>query len=570
MGILKKLNFLMTRKQKRSAVGVFCLVLLSGLTETMFLALVFSFAQAISSTESITKSSIYSFLEKNGIISTPSDYLFWISITLGIFCIFKGIIAFLASFNNFRFSNNLFFELSNKIYTGYVYSKYEDIIQSNSADVIRCVTTDTQNTYVLIKSLVDMTQEIVIVLLASAYLVMKSPTITLSLFCFLFVLFILIRKFISRPLANFSQTRLNFLTDFIKLMNQSSGAIKEIKINHVENEFQKNFSDTAHNVASTTVKTDTLGCLPKILLENTSMLAIFVMIGLLGTHGTNMDYLLPLLATFAMAAYKIVPGFSRIATYYTQIIQNSPSLDHVLSFVENKTSELVPVIDKSAKEDGVEIDINNMSYQFEDADSPLLDHIDFHIDKFSSVGIVGETGSGKTTFADLILGLRAPTSGNILANGKNIHEYPVWWGRQVGYVSQTFYMLDDTIKNNVLFQMDYDENKLIKVLKMAMIWDFVNSLPKGWDTSVGESGVRLSGGQRQRLGIARALYRDPRFLVLDEATSALDNETERAVVETVDSLRGKLTVMIIAHRLTTIEKCDHVYRVENQKVMEVR
>jgi ABC-type multidrug transport system fused ATPase/permease subunit len=169
--------------------------------------------------------------------------------------------------------------------------------------------------------------------------------------------------------------------------------------------------------------------------------------------------------------------------------------------------------------------------------------------------------------ADIILGLRNPTSGKVMADNKDVFEHSGWWGRLVGYVPQNIYLMDDSIKNNIVFKREYNEDKLIEVLKEAQIWDFIKSLPEGWDTKAGEMGVRLSGGQRQRIGIARALYKNPAFLVLDEATSALDMDMENAIVETFEGLKGRMTILMIAHRLSTIEKCDCIYKVENKHLV---
>jgi ABC-type multidrug transport system fused ATPase/permease subunit len=290
----------------------------------------------------------------------------------------------------------------------------------------------------------------------------------------------------------------------------------------------------------------------------------------MGICGCDLMSLLPILATMAMAIYKVFPGVSRIATYYTIIVRCSVSLDNVLNVVDMK---LPDDFDEDVAENdvadrhGVHVVLRNVSFKFDDSDEFLLENVNLEIEENQSIAFIGETGAGKTTLADIILGLRRPTRGKVMADHKDVFEHSRWWGRLVGYVPQNIYLMDDSIKNNIVFKREYNEDKLIEVLKDAQIWNFIESLPEGWDTKVGEMGVRLSGGQRQRIGIARALYKNPAFLVLDEATSALDTDTENAIVETFEGLKGRMTILMIAHRLSTIEKCDCIYKVENKHLV---
>ena len=230
----------------------------------------------------------------------------------------------------------------------------------------------------------------------------------------------------------------------------------------------------------------------------------------------------------------------------------------------DKTESPLPLKDR--------IEIRNMSFHYPDSDGYVLKNINIFIRKNESTALIGPSGAGKTTLADIILGALEPVEGGVYVDGVNIRDHMSAWHKNLGYIPQSIYLMDDTIRNNIAYgisEEDIDEDKIWKAVEQAQLKEFIQSLDKGLDTEIGEGGVRLSGGQRQRIGIARALYHDPEVLVLDEATSALDNETERAVMEAIDSLSGKKTLIIIAHRLTTIKNCDVVYEVKDEGIRKV-
>jgi ABC-type multidrug transport system fused ATPase/permease subunit len=243
--------------------------------------------------------------------------------------------------------------------------------------------------------------------------------------------------------------------------------------------------------------------------------------------------------------------------------------------VHKELAEIQQINQTERKENGVfmkfetSIDVNNLTFQYEGSEYAVLQNVDLTIPKNKSVAFIGPSGAGKTTTVDLILGVLTPNSGSITVDGVDIHENMGGWHDKIGYIPQVIYMMDDTIRNNIAFGVPADEIRdedVWAALEEAQLKDYVKSLEKGLDTEIGEMGVRLSGGQRQRIGIARALYKKPEVLVLDEATSALDNETETAVMEAIDSLQGKMTMLIIAHRLTTIKNCQIVYEIKDGKV----
>ena len=288
--------------------------------------------------------------------------------------------------------------------------------------------------------------------------------------------------------------------------------------------------------------------------------------------------MLPQLSAFAMAAVRLMPSVNRMSASLNSMSYQEPALDKMLEHLavaekwksQQKASDVASsrmagkiTLDQSAE-------LSDITYSYPNTATPVLLHANMEIPVGKSIGVVGASGSGKTTAVDILLGLLELQNGSVLSDGANIQaDYKGWLGH-IGYIPQMIYMLDDTIRANVAFgvpEKAIDEDQVWRALEEAQLKDFVQSLPNGLDTTIGERGVRLSGGQRQRIGIARALYPDPELLIFDEATSALDNETEAAIMESINALHGRKTMVIIAHRLTTIKECDMVYRVEDGKII---
>lgn len=283
------------------------------------------------------------------------------------------------------------------------------------------------------------------------------------------------------------------------------------------------------------------------------------------------------IAAFAVAAVRVLPSVNRINTYITEIAYTQPSLDFVYENLQEgmKTDEMLAKrraqsqSEKLKLEDKIELD--HISFHYPDSDKAIFKDAHMIVPKGKSVGIIGASGAGKSTIVDVLLGLLHAQEGQITCDGVDIFKNYESWLAQVGYIPQSIYLIDESIRDNIAFGIDadkIDDTRIWEVLKEAQLKEFVEELPEGLDTTIGDRGVRLSGGQRQRIGIARALYNDPEILVFDEATSALDNDTESAVMEAVNSFHGRKTMIIIAHRLNTIEKCDIVYKVENARLVE--
>jgi ABC-type multidrug transport system fused ATPase/permease subunit len=318
---------------------------------------------------------------------------------------------------------------------------------------------------------------------------------------------------------------------------------------------------------------DTVGVLPRIYLETLTILGITGLIFFMTIQNKPTETFLPVLGIFMAGVFRIMPSINKILSS-VQIIKYSESI------IENVNKELNLIKSGSKKISNIntncnftnKISIENLTFKYVGTEKNAIDDINIEIFKGKSIGIIGLSGSGKSTFLDLLLGLHSPSSGKILIDGQNMEDCMKSWQNQIGYVPQNIYLTDDSFKNNIAFGINEDEINFIDLnnsIKAARVDSFIDSQVDGIETLVGERGVRISGGQKQRIGIARALYKNPNILILDEATSALDTKTENEVMEAVNSLHGIKTIIIVAHRLSTVEKCDIIYKLQGGKIIEI-
>ncbi|MDE5598435.1 MAG: ATP-binding cassette domain-containing protein, partial [Lachnospiraceae bacterium] len=318
-----------------------------------------------------------------------------------------------------------------------------------------------------------------------------------------------------------------------------------------------------------------IGVVPKYIIEMVCMTGLLLAIIFKIFFGQK-DLLefVPQLAVFAVASFRLLPSVGKINEHLSAVLYAMPSVELIYNDLREieqitKATETDTKHTNEAWKLQEKIEVKNVTYHYPDGETNVIEHADFIIERGKTIAFIGASGAGKSTMADILLGLLAPQYGKIYADGMNVYKNLSTWQKEIGYIPQSIYLSDDTIRNNVAFGVDekeIDEQAVINALQQAQLYDFADSLPDGLDTYVGDRGIRLSGGQRQRIGIARALYHDPEILILDEATSALDNDTESAVMEAIEKLHGEKTMIIIAHRLTTIQNADVIYEVENGEV----
>jgi len=355
----------------------------------------------------------------------------------------------------------------------------------------------------------------------------------------------------------------------IQHLQQGLGGAKDVKLLGRENEFLDQYA--LHNAGSAHMsrRQSILLALPRLILEFFAVIALVSLVIVLINKGKSIDLLLPIIGLFAAAAFRLLPSVNRVIGAVQLLRFTSPIANtlydeiHLIHKTESISYEGEVILKNN-------LEIKNVRFSYPSSELEIIKDININIIFGKTVGFIGESGAGKSTLVDIILGLLTPVSGEIIVDGINITKSIRGWQNQIGYVPQSIYLVDDSLRRNIAFGLpikDISDDAVWQAARSAKLEEFINKLPDGLETIVGERGVKLSGGQQQRIGIARALYHNPSVLVLDEATSSLDIETERKVMDAVNELHGEKTILIVAHRLSTVESCDYIYRLEQGKII---
>lgn len=576
MFLLRKLNRIFDRETKVKLLVLLVLITFGGFLEFVVLSLISPFISVLlDNTIIYTSPQLNWVFEFLGIRSIPA-FLAIIAIAIAAVYVFRGIYIYTLNKIMFRFVGyrqaKLCVQLLNKI-MGYSYLHHT---HRNVAEFNRIINGDVYAMFTMIKSILAILSDIATTIFILAFLIIMSPLMTLfvlilSLTCAA-IYFMIFRKKIGK-LGERSRTESIAMT---KTALQAISGIKEIKILRRHVYFSDKYKERTEKFAGADSRFQTINAAPPLMIGGVCFGGAFIMLAVALLIGADIGAMTPQLAMFVLAAFRLLPAIANQVMHINALLNNRVSADAVYKTLFEEEDIATPVkSDLSAPESGSkgEITISNLSFKYPAIDEAVLEDVSLTICANESVAFVGTSGAGKTTLVDLILGVLTPDEGGVFSEGISIHANPDMWSKRVGYIPQVIYLTDESVLENVAFGIDpelVDEDKVWNALEQAHLREFVEGLPDGINTIVGDRGVRLSGGQRQRIGIARALYNDPPILVLDEATSSLDHETERAIIESIKGFHGNKTVIIVAHRLTTIEHCDIVYRVEDKKVVRER
>ena len=574
VGILKKLGYIFDGRDKKKLVFLTGAIVVGSFLELLAVMVFMPFIDVLQNRETIqTKWYLKKMYDLLG-LHRAEDFMVILAICIIMVYLVKNVYLIVEKDYIFRFSYNTQMKLSTRLLAAYMKEPYTFHLNHNIAVLQRSLYEDTSRFMQVILYALELGAELAVAAVMVIYLLVISKTITIIVLGLLAVFvggFLLISRKYSR---RFGLENQGYEGKIFQWMNQSLGGIKEIKILERETYFTDEFRKYWGKYARGLRIARTISILPKYTVEAVSMTGLLIAVIVKLVFGeADMTYFISQLAAFAVAAMRLMPSVGRINEHASNMLYAFPSVE----LVYHDLVEIEGLIDNDRRDCGrdwklqKEICVQDVSYHYPDTEEWVLKDVNFTIKKGTTVAFIGSTGSGKTTMVDIILGLLTPVKGAVMADEINIHEQPKTFHAQVGYIPHTIYLSDDTIRNNIAFGVQegqIDEDAVNAALEKAQLRDFVESLPHGLETIVGDRGVRLSGGQRQRIGIARALYHDPEILVLDEATSALDNETEAAVMEAIEHLQGMKTMIIIAHRLTTIRNVDVIYEVGDGEVVE--
>ncbi|MCI8528300.1 MAG: ABC transporter ATP-binding protein [Lachnospiraceae bacterium] len=571
--IWKKLRVLLDKKQKRSMGGLVVLMIIGAFLQTAGVGLLVQVVSVVIDPQAV---------EKGGMVRTFYDFLgckdfrsFSITVMVLLVAVFgaKNLFLFVQQKLTFAFVYTNQFRTSERMLRNYLRRGYEFYLNADTAVVQRSITSDVNNMYALILSLLQLLSDGVMSLFVVGYCLAANGAMTILLAFSLVLLMAVIKRILKPIMYKSGKDNQDYYSSLFKWISQTVQGIKEVKINCKEQYFVEEYRKCGKGYVDAVQRYSLYNNIPKLLIETVCIAVMMGYMIVMTLTGTSTENMLELFSTLAAAAFVLLPAVNRINNQINSIAYFEPFFmgvrDNLQEEIEDTKVDMTFAAEAEEKLPLKQaIELKDIVYAYPNSEKLIFDHAALTIPIGAAVGIVGVTGAGKSTIVDILLGLLEVQEGTICADGVEVKAHHREFLKNVGYIPQMIFMLDDTIRRNVAFGVGddkIDETRVWEVLKEAQLDEFVRSLPEGLDTGIGERGIRLSGGQRQRISIARALYYDPEVLILDEATSALDNDTEAAIMESINRLQGKKTLVIIAHRLQTIEKCDLVYRVEDGK-----
>ena len=559
---------LLTASEKRTTLILLLLLLIGMLLETLGISLVIPAIALFTQDDIATKFPILKPILNTLGNPTHETQVRWGLLLLLVVYLIKNLFLSFLIFIQTRFTQNLGARFSLHLYSTYLQQPYKFHLQHNSALLIRNIYTEVDLFTGAMTSFLMLLSESFVLIALCTMLFIVEPLSALAVLLILGFAVGGFHRFTRNQIERWGVDR-QYHEGFRFLhVQQGLGGVKDSILLGREKDFINQFS--IHNAKGYRIiqMITTLKAIPRLLLEFLAVASIVIVFLVMLAQGSKIASILPVLAFFAVTAFRLMPSANRILGAVQNVHYNLPVINVLFQDLQ------LPIINKKSKELPIlfnqTIEISKIGFNYDNTSEPIIKDMSFKINYGELIGIIGPSGSGKSTLVDIILGLLKPSSGEIRIDGLDINKNLRGWQNNIGYVPQSIYLTDDTLRRNVAFGLankDINEIAINNAIKAAQLEGFINDLPDGLDTLVGEHGVRLSGGQRQRIGVARALYHDPSVLVLDEATSSLDVETEAGVMEAIESLQGKKTIIIVAHRLSTVENCDRIYKLKKGLVV---
>lgn len=567
-----QLNTILSPRQKRQIVGILFLIVFGSFAEMLGVSAILPFIEALLTPEQLMEKWYFAPIVRITGAESSFDIIISCGVLIVTVYIVKNVFLVISTWIQSKFRCRFQKDLSTATLKSYVRKPYTFFLNVNSAEVLRGISGDVYGTFEIMRNLFLILSESLTIAMIGIFIIYTDPLMAfgvlgLAAVCF-FAITLSLKPVLSRVgkglrVANFERNKCAY---------QTVMGIKEIKVMQREQTFIDSYDEAYEEQRKIEITHEVSDALPVKIIETVCIAGLILVVCIKVKSGVDVTIFVTQLSTFAVAAFKILPSISRMTGYINNLVYYRPSLeavydnfDEVKKYEQSLESYVIKEDEERTKREFVkELKCTDVVWKYKNAKDYVLKELNLSIYKGEAVAFIGSSGAGKTTLADCILGLLKPESGKIEMDGTDIFSIPMQWSRVVGYVPQSVFLIDDTVRANIVFgapQCDQDDDKVWQALRLAQLDAFIQTLPNGLDTIVGERGVKFSGGQRQRIAIARALYYNPEILVLDEATSALDNETEEAVMQSIEALQGHKTLIIVAHRLTTIRNCDKIYEI---------
>ncbi len=576
--ILKKINILMDKKQKRAMGKLLLLMVISAGLETGAVMMVMAVVQLILDPVTLEQGKVYQWI--CDLLHLQDTVQFSVLAILFLIALYiaKNSLQFVLQRSLYRFVYSNQFQTASNLMKNFVRRDYEYYLNAETSIIQRSITADVSNMYALIMAVLQIASEAIVAVFLVVALAIQDPIMTIVILVLLLVTLAVIKNIIKPIMNRTGKENQDYGASMFAWIAQTIQGIKEIKVAGREQYFIGEYCKVGEGYVKAMERFSLFNNTPKLLIETVSIAGLLGYIMVLIVAGADVSGMVSLFAAFGIAAMRLLPAASRINNQMTSMAFNEPFFFNVSdNLVEETNAENTDISYAVAAKEKLpvtkEVRLADITYHYPNSDKLIFNHASVSFPIGKSIGIVGTSGAGKTTIIDILLGLLKLQGGKVLADDVDIQTHYREWLANVGYIPQMIFLLDADIRKNVAFgipEEEIDDQRLWYALREAQLDEFVKTLPEGIATGIGERGIRLSGGQRQRIGIARALYNDPEVLILDEATSALDNDTEAAIMDSINRLHGKKTLVIIAHRLQTIEKCDMVFRVEDGGIYRER
>lgn len=575
--IIRQLFSLLSAEQVRQFYILQILVVVMAFTELLGIVSIAPFMALVGDVSIIEENAFLTELYKISGSTDPMDFIFYIGLLVLVALSFSTMVSMFTVWKLSLYGTSIGIEIADRLYAYYMREDWQFHASGSSAQLTKQVSTEAMRlTGGIIQPLMQMNAKVILAVLISVSILIYNPIIAIVGLIIFALAYFLLYKLVRNKLVSNGQEISKVSTDRFRLMNEGFGGIKDVLLLNRSHDFIQRFENSGRVYARALGLNAGISQVPRYFME---LIAFGTMIGLvlilIKLHEGNLGAVLPILAVYALAAFKLLPALQQIYSSVAQIKGNLAAFEavkddlvqsiyHSNSIIEEDTSEHIELTEK--------ITLNNIKFSYPSKSEPAVNGVNIIIPVNNVIGLIGSSGSGKSTLVDLLLGLLTPQSGNLSIDDNCITpKNKRSWQNMLGFVPQSIFLSEGTIAENIAFGLPIENinlDQVHKTIKLAHLTELVEQLPDGVHTKVGERGVQLSGGQRQRIGIARALYHEADILVFDEATSALDGITEKIIMDAIHDFSGKKTIIMIAHRLKTVQKCDIIYLMEKGKIVD--
>lgn len=577
--LFRKLNYVLSRQQKQYGVMVFICTLLSAGLETLGVSAIMPVVEGFMNVEELRNKWYLRPFVNTFHIENPDTLISIVCCGVILIYIFKNVYFIFYTWLVKKYTYKIKRELGTRVMESYMAQGYIFFVNNNSGKLLQGISLDVVAVNNIVSQLFSLVTKLLTIAAIGIFILIKEPFVSISLLILSALCVLVIQLVFKNSMKKYGEMARRAGWDNNQACLEMIQGSKEVLVTGRQDYFKRRYVNSITNQNKCSIKIEMATTIPAYIIETVCIAGLLLAVAIQVIFQGITSDMITSLSVIAVAAFRILPSVGTVTSALNAIRSSIPSFNAsylTIKRVNDLEQELAQKQQKAEKKQGevgqqMDLSLSHIYYKYPASDQYILEDVSLQINARSSIGIIGSSGAGKSTFVDVLLGLLEPESGKVLLDGTEITLLGEKWNQNIGYVPQSIYLVDEDIRANIAFGVEkenIDDDMVWRALELAQLAEFVKAQPNGLDSRVGEWGVKFSGGQRQRLAIARALYTNPEILVLDEATAALDYETENALMEAIDELQGHKTLIVVAHRLTTIRNCDYIYEVANGKIIE--